>query len=108
MHPLHTARVGDLRLVATTVPAGSWLVRIHPDEGAHYDRMILVTEEEGGRVLHLAGWIGEPLTPAEWSAARDALFPKAETVRFDRLRGGGFIHRALQLASADTKSETAR
>ncbi|WP_298689085.1 hypothetical protein [uncultured Sphingomonas sp.] len=60
--------------------------------------MIVVTERNGGRELHLSGWIGKPLDRSEWLAARDALFPAAEVVVFERLRADGvFSHRRLPL-----------
>uniref|UniRef100_UPI0035CB4AE6 hypothetical protein n=1 Tax=uncultured Sphingomonas sp. TaxID=158754 RepID=UPI0035CB4AE6 len=91
-----TARIGGLRLVATPVPAGSELVRVHVGDDPNYDRMIVVTPEDEARVLHLMGWIGDPLS-IPWIGARDALFPSAETVRFERLRGGAFVRRVLRL-----------
>lgn len=87
-----TAQIGTDRLVATPIPSGSWLVRIHPDEGPHYDRMIVVTPEEGGRRLHLFGWIARgKQTHNDWLAAQQALFPTAETVRFERLQSDGTL-----------------
>jgi hypothetical protein len=77
------------RLVSSPIEANSYLVRVHPDSGPHYKQMIVVTELEDGLVLHLYGWIGKPLTPKEWIAARNQLFPKAIEVRFERLRKDG-------------------
>jgi len=97
---IRTAPLGAGRIGATLIPAGSYLVRVHPDSGPRYDRMIVVTPEEGGAVLHLAGWIGEPLTPGEWQAARQMLFPGATHVRFERMRTDGTLsHRKLTIAS---------
>jgi hypothetical protein len=91
---IRTVGLGAGRLAATPIPAGSYLVRVHPDSGPHYDRMIVVTPEEDGTVLHLAGWIGDPLTPGEW------LFPSATHVRFERMRADGTLsHRKLTIAS---------
>lgn len=86
-----------MRLVPTALGHGSVLVRFHPDDGSRYDRMIVVTPEEDGRVLHLMGWIGAPLTPAEWQAARDTLFPKAREVQFERLTGAELVEHRLLL-----------
>jgi hypothetical protein len=97
MH-LRTARLGTLRLMATPMAPGVHLVRFFPGDGPHYDRMIVVTEKDEGRELHLSGWIGKPLAPAEWLDARDALFPDAEVVVFERLlENGTFSHRRLPL-----------
>jgi hypothetical protein len=97
MH-LRTARLGTSRLMATPMAPGVHLVRFFPGDGPLYDRMIVVTEKDGGRELHLSGWIGKPLAPVEWLAARDALFPDAEVVVFERLlENGSFSHRRLPL-----------
>jgi hypothetical protein len=96
---LRTVPLGAGRLAATPIPAGSYLVRVHPDGGPQYDRMIVVTPEQDGAVLHLSGWIGTPLTPSEWQAARQAIFPAASHVRFERMRADGTLsHRELPIA----------
>ncbi len=56
--------------------------------------MIVVTED--GDCLHLQGWIGTPLTPAQWRQAAAELFPDAKRVRFERHRAGEF--RTVELA----------
>jgi hypothetical protein len=88
-----------MRLVATPIPSGSFLVRFHPDDGPHYDRMIVVTPEDGGRTLHLFGWIANgKQSHKDWLAAKDALFPDAVRVRFERLKPDGTLsHRTLPL-----------
>jgi hypothetical protein len=97
MH-LRAAQIGALRLIATQLAPSVHLVRFFPGDGPHYDRMIVVTEKNEGGELHLSGWIGKPLAPAEWLAARDALFPDAEAVVFERLQAdGSFSHRRLPL-----------
>jgi hypothetical protein len=76
------------QIVASELPPGSHLVRFHPTPETPYDRMIVVTEEDEGETLFLQGWIGKPLTPAEWRAAKAERFPKATRVRFERRTGG--------------------
>ena len=73
-----------MRYACTALPEGSRLVRFLPGDDPAYDRMTVAVEHDEGRTLHLLGWIGEPLTPAQWRAAKAALFPAAETVRFER------------------------
>jgi hypothetical protein len=93
-----TAHLGVARIVVTPIPEGSFLMRLHPDPGPHYDRMIVVTPQDGGKTLHLAGWIGPPLSPSEWLIARDTLFPDATDVEFERMReDGSFSYRTLKL-----------
>lgn len=95
---MRTARVGDLRLVASTIAPGAELVRVHPDDGPHYDRMIVVTVH--GDTVHLMGWIGTPLTPSQWSQAAAVLFPGARRVRFERMQPDGSLrHVTLPLAA---------
>lgn len=86
-----TVKIGAQLLVASPIPPGSFLVRVHPREGAPYDRMIVVSPSDRGDAIHLRGWIGKPLTPAQWLAAKHALFPKALTVRFERLQSDGTL-----------------
>lgn len=83
-----TADLGQARLVASKLPSGSHLVRVHPKVGADYDRLIVVTEQENGRALFLSGWIGAPLLPREWREAAATLFPHAKVVRFERRTRG--------------------
>ena len=90
-----------LRLVATAVPPGSELVRIHQGSLLGYEAMTVVTPGEGGRVLHLSGWIGKPLSPIEWIAARDAFYPAAAAIDFERLKPGGLSYRRLVLEGLD-------
>jgi hypothetical protein len=88
-HPPHRiVPIGEARLVTTLLSAASHLVRVHPREGEDYDRMIVVTEQEGGKALFLSGWVGKPLTPREWREAAAFLFPKARVVRFERRKDG--------------------
>jgi hypothetical protein len=75
-----------MRFVVTPLPEGSHLVRVCDGEGAEYARMIAVTVE--GDCLFLQGWIGTPLTPAQWRRAAADLFPEAKRVRFERRKGG--------------------
>jgi hypothetical protein len=82
-----------MRFVVTSLPEGSHLVRVCAGEGAAYDRMIAVTVDDD--CLHLQGWIGTPLTPAQWRQAAAELFPGARRVRFERHRAGEF--RTVQL-----------
>ena len=77
------------RYVTTRRPAVATLVRVLSGDGPDYDRMIVVSPEDGGRMLHLQGWIGRPLTPAQWRAAAASLFPAARAVRFERRDAGG-------------------
>lgn len=86
---MRTARVGALRLVASPIAPGAELVRVHPDDGPHYDRMIVVTVH--GDSIHLMGWIGRPLTPSQWSQAAAALYPGARHVRFERMQADGTL-----------------
>lgn len=95
---MRSARVGGLTLVSTEVPAGSQLIRLHVGDDPEYERMILVTPEDNGKTLHLAGWIGQPLAPSQWREASAQLFPAARVVRWERLRADGtFSHRRLRL-----------
>ena len=95
---MRTARIGDLRLVASTIAPGAELVRVHPDDGPHYDRMIVVTVH--GDTVHLMGWIGTPLTPSQWSQAAAVFFPAARRVRFERMQADGSLrHVTLPLAN---------
>jgi hypothetical protein len=73
-----------MRLYATDIPANSRQVRFLPGDGPEYDRMIVVTEEDGGETLFLQGWIGQPLSAAEWRQAKAELYPRATRVRFER------------------------
>ena len=82
------------RLISTPIPEKSHLVRFM-DGPNSYDRMIVVTELDGGEVLFLQGWIGKPLSHNEWRAARDLLFPNAREVRFERMRDGEMCPRRL-------------
>lgn len=84
-----SSQIGDAMLVATSLPAGSHLVRLHPEIGADYDRLIVVTEQDDGYALFLSGWIGPPLTVQQWREAAAALFPAARLVRFARRTGQG-------------------
>jgi hypothetical protein len=56
-----------------------------------------VTEQEGGEALFLSGWIGEPLTRAEWRRAAAALIPRAQIVRFERRMHGRIRQLEIQL-----------
>ncbi len=82
-----------MRFVITPLPDCSHLVRVCDGDGPEYGRMIVVTED--GDCLHLQGWIGTPLTPAQWRHAAAELFPEAKRVRFERHRAGEF--RTVQL-----------
>lgn len=73
-----------MRLVTSAIPDSSKLVRFLPGDGPEYDRMIVVAEEDQGETLYLKGWIGKPLTPAEWLLAKAELYPAAKRVRFER------------------------
>lgn len=83
-----SARSDDVA-VASRLPSPSHLVRFHPEPNAPYDRMIVVSEQDEGSTLYLQGWIGPPLTPAQWRQAKNELFPKARTVAFQRRRADG-------------------
>lgn len=74
-----------MRLVVTPLPDHSHLVRVCDGDGPEYCRMIVVTVD--GDCLHLAGWIGTPLTPSQWRKAAADLFPDARRVRFERRKG---------------------
>ena len=87
---------GEARLVATSLAPGVWMVRRHPGAGPLYDRMTVVTEKDEGRVLHLTGWIGNP-RDIPWLSARDAMFPAAREVLFERLTGAGLVEHRLLL-----------
>ncbi len=87
------APIGCATLVSTALPPSSHLVRLHPAPGQPYDRMIVVTERDGGRELFLSGWIGPPLTLSHWRAAKAALFPAAETVVWERRSADGSLRR---------------
>jgi len=87
-----------MRFVVTPMPPQSHLVRVCAGEGVAYDRMIAVTVE--GDCLHLQGWIGTPLTPAQWRQAAAELFPDAKRVRFERHRAGEF--RTVELTIQDS------
>lgn len=82
-----TAHVGPLTLYSSEVPAHSSLIRIGAGNDLSYNRMILVTERDGGRELFLQGWVGDPLTPKQWREAGAALFPDAVKVVFERKDG---------------------
>lgn len=71
-----------MRFDATTLHDNSHLVRVFMDEGQSYDRMIVVTVS--GDTLFLQGWVGKPLTPAQWRHAARELFPNAKRVQFER------------------------
>jgi hypothetical protein len=86
--------IGGAQLVATLLPAVSHLVRLHPVAGEQYDRMTVVSEINEGRELFLSGWIGRPLGLREWRAAKDALFPAAQAVAWERRRSDGSRHLA--------------
>ncbi len=98
LHPTVTRvfHYGDSRLVATPIPSDAWMVRRHPNGGSHYDRMTVVNDLDEGSVLHLAGWIGSP-RDIPWLGARDAMFPKAREVQFERLTGTGLVEHRLLL-----------
>lgn len=51
---------GESRIVATPIAPDVWMIRRHTGVGLLYDRMTVVTEMDGGRALHLTGWIGNP------------------------------------------------
>jgi len=93
-----------MRFVVTSLPEGSHLVRVCAGEGVAYDRMIAVTED--GDCLHLQGWIGTPLTPAQWRKAAAELFPEARRVRFERHRAGEFRTVELVLSQIVNKGLT--
>lgn len=84
------------------------LVRVLVGIGPAYDRMIVVKEHSGGRVLHLAGWIGKPLTPSEWRAARDKHFPGAREIHWERRCPKTGVKRLvmLQLAEPGQRGKT--
>lgn len=92
-------RVGEEVLVASPLPAGAFLVRFHPDENTPYDRMIVVTRIDGGKTIHLAGWIAKgELSHTDWLTYAAALFPDATHVRFERRRKCGRIdHKKLPI-----------
>lgn len=104
---MRSAPLGAGRLVSTAIPPNSELIRVHPTTSPGYDRMIVVTQEDDGETLYLSGWIGDPLTPAEWFEAKRLLFPKATKVRWERLRPDGtFSPRVLPLPSVDRPAST--
>jgi hypothetical protein len=82
-------------LVADLLPAGSELVRIHRDAATPYERMIVVSPD--GEAIHLQGWIGKPLSPRMWRAARAALFPAARLVRWVRRDLASKTDRSVEL-----------
>lgn len=84
-----------MRLVVTPLPDHSHLVRVCDGDGPEYGRMIVVTVD--GDCLFLQGWIGTPLTPAQWREAAALFFPEARRVRFERRKGGAvrFVELAL-------------
>jgi hypothetical protein len=86
-----------MRFVITPLPVGSHLVRVCEGDGPGYDRMIAVSED--GDCLHLQGWIGTPLTPAQWREGAAAHFPNAKRVRFERRKGAAIRHVELPLGS---------
>jgi hypothetical protein len=89
-HPVHRfATVDGGKIVATALPCASHLVRFHPDAELPYDRMIVVTELDAGRILFLSGWIGPPLGVVAWRIAKAELFPSAELVMWERRRRDG-------------------
>ncbi len=83
-----------MRLVVTPLPDNSHLVRVCDGDGPDYARMIVVTVD--GDCLHLAGWIGTPLTVCQWRKAAADYFPDARRVRFERRKGDKV--RSLELA----------
>jgi len=91
--PVHriTSAAG-MALGSTLLPEPSYLVRILDPATLSYERMIVVSERDEGRELFLSGWIGPPLTVSEWRAAKQALFPRAEVVSWERRRGDGSMH----------------
>jgi hypothetical protein len=91
--PVHriTSAAG-VALGSTQLPDPSHLVRILDPDTLSYERMIVVTERDEGGELVLSGWIGSPLTLREWRAAKQALFPQAEIVSWERRRGDGSMH----------------
>jgi hypothetical protein len=85
------------RLVSTPILPGSSLVRVHPDDGPHYNAMPVASPGDGN--LHLSGWLGPTLTCAQFLAARDALYPEANRILFERMRvDGSLSSRELRLA----------
>jgi len=71
------------RIVISPLPPLSYMARVYPDDGPAYDRLTvasLITPEQ----LFLSGWLGEPLSVAEWRAAKAVMFPDARFVNFDR------------------------
>lgn len=86
-----SADIGDTRLISSELPAGSHLVRLFPTPGESYDRMIVVSEQDGGTTLFLSGWIGDPLTHGEWRAGLASLFPRARIVRWERRQQDGTV-----------------
>jgi hypothetical protein len=74
-----------MRFAVTPLPDRSHLVRVCDGEGPEYGRMIVVSED--GDCLHLQGWIGTPLTPAQWREGAAVHFPNAKRVRFERRKG---------------------
>jgi len=85
------AVVGHECLYATDLPPGSQLVRVCPETSFAYDRMIVVTERDGGRELFLQGWIGEPLSLDQWRTARATLFPAAQVITWERREDDGTV-----------------
>ena len=67
-------------------------------DGFEYDRMIVVTLT--GTTVRLMGWIGKPLGSKEWIAARDALFPSATEVEFERMGKDGTLRFVKMLLPA--------
>ena len=97
-----------MRLRLSTLAPGVHLVRVLVGDGPEYDRMIVVTELDDGRVLFLQGWIGRPLSPAEWRAARDEYFPRARWVMFRRGWGAGERLVVLGLARRRARDDRLR
>ena len=76
---------------ASPIPGGSLLVRfLDPaGDGFAYDRMIVAAL--AGTTINLMGWIGKPFGAKQWIEARDALFPGATHVEFERATKAGTL-----------------
>ena len=87
-------RGADGMIRATPIPGGSHLVRFITGDGFDYDRMTVATLT--GTTIHLMGWLGKPLGGKQWMEARDALFPAATHVEFERIGKDGTL-RAVRM-----------
>lgn len=89
-----------MRYVKTEIAPGSFVVRFHTSDSAQYTRIIIVTPEDNGKTLYLAGFMDKddkPFTLSDWREARNALFPFASRVRFERLKRGKLVSKLINI-----------